>query len=328
MPAGTIKIADIKFSDAFLKYFIAETATLSALVQSGIVSADAAITQIAQAAGFGGKTVNLPFWNDILSDDEVLSDSGDLTAQKINAGQDIGVICRRGNLFKSTDLAADIAGDDPMKVLATLLAKYWSRKQQNTVFSVLKGVFADNVATNGGDLVLDISQEVGDDAILQRNTLLYAAQLLGDAKGNLTALAMNSQAETVLNDIGGTLFKSGGETPGMLNSYNGRSIVVDDGMSYDPATGIADIMLFGNGAVSLNPVPTKTPFEIGRDIPGSADQLASRVSYIAHVRGFAWQSPAIARSSPTNAEVEAAAAWKRVYERKQVRVCKLRCKLV
>lgn len=322
-----LKLSDIVFNTSFYKYFVNAVAELSALVNSGVVSADAAITTIAQSAGFGGKTVNLPFWNDIMTDDEVLSDSGNMDPQKINAGQDIGVIFRRGNLFKSSDLAADIAGDDPMKALATMLAKYWSRKQQKTIFSMLKGIFADNVANDSGDLVLDISQDVGDDALLARNTLLYAAQLLGDAKNNLSALAMNSQAETVLNDIGGTLFKSGGETPAQLASYNGRSIIVDDGVHYEAATGIADIYLFGAGAIALNDVPTKMPFEVGRDIPASADQLASRMSYIAHVRGFAWQSPAIAGASPTNAEIESAAAWDRVYGRKQVRVCKLRCKL-
>lgn len=322
-----LKLSDIVFNTSFYKYFVNAVAELSALVNSGVVSADAAITTIAQSAGFGGKTVNLPFWNDIMTDDEVLSDSGNMEPQKINAGQDIGVIFRRGNLFKSSDLAADIAGDDPMKALATMLAKYWSRKQQKTIFSMLKGIFADNVANDSGDLVLDISQDVGDDSILARNTLLYAAQLLGDAKNNLSALAMNSQAETVLNDIGGTLFKSGGETPAQLASYNGRSIIVDDGVHYEAATGIADIYLFGAGAIALNDVPTKMPFEVGRDIPASADQLASRMSYIAHVRGFAWQSPAIAGASPTNAEIESAAAWDRVYGRKQVRVCKLRCKL-
>lgn len=322
-----LKLSDIVFNTSFYKYFVNAVAELSALVNSGVVSADAAITTIAQSAGFGGKTVNLPFWNDIMTDDEVLSDSGNMEPQKINAGQDIGVIFRRGNLFKSSDLAADIAGDDPMKALATMLAKYWSRKQQKTIFSMLKGIFADNVANDSGDLVLDISQDVGDDALLARNTLLYAAQLLGDAKNNLSALAMNSQAETVLNDIGGTLFKSGGETPAQLASYNGRSIIVDDGVHYEAATGIADIYLFGAGAIALNDVPTKMPFEVGRDIPASADQLASRMSYIAHVRGFAWQSPAIAGASPTNAEIESAAAWDRVYGRKQVRVCKLRCKL-
>lgn len=322
-----LKLTDIVFNTSFYKYFVNAVAELSALVNSGVVSADAAITTIAQSAGFGGKTVNLPFWNDIMTDDEVLSDSGNMDPQKINAGQDIGVIFRRGNLFKSSDLAADIAGDDPMKALATMLAKYWSRKQQKTIFSMLKGIFADNVANDSGDLVLDISQDVGDDALLARNTLLYAAQLLGDAKNNLSALAMNSQAETVLNDIGGTLFKSGGETPAQLASYNGRSIIVDDGVHYEAATGIADIYLFGAGAIALNDVPTKMPFEVGRDIPASADQLASRMSYIAHVRGFAWQSPAIAGASPTNAEIESAAAWDRVYGRKQVRVCKLRCKL-
>ena len=130
-----LKLSDIVFNTSFYKYFVNAVAELSALVNSGVVSADAAITTIAQSAGFGGKTVNLPFWNDIMTDDEVLSDSGNMDPQKINAGQDIGVIFRRGNLFKSSDLAADIAGDDPMKALATMLAKYWSRKQQKTIFA-------------------------------------------------------------------------------------------------------------------------------------------------------------------------------------------------
>lgn len=323
-----LKLSDIVFNTSFMKYFIKLTAELSALVNSGVVAADEAINTIAQSAGFGGKTVNLPFWNDITTDDEVLSDTGTMDAQKITAGQDIGVIFRRGNLFKSSDLAADIAGDDPMKALATMLAKYWSRKQQTTIFSLLKGVFASNVSKNEGDLILDISGEVGEDAILARNSLLYAAQLLGDAKGSLTALGMNSQAETVLNDIGGTLFQNAGDTPAQLSKYNGRDIIVDDQVYYDAETGIADIYLFGQGAIALNPVPTKTPFEIDRDVPASADILASRMSYIAHVRGFAWQSPNIDGASPSNAEVESASAWARVYSRKQVRVCKLRCKLV
>ena len=72
---AAIRLTDIQINTAFLQYVIARTATLSALVKSGIVGVDAAVAAAVQASGFGGKLVNLPFWNDITGDDEVLSDN-------------------------------------------------------------------------------------------------------------------------------------------------------------------------------------------------------------------------------------------------------------
>ena len=156
-----IRISDIVINTAFTAYVAKRTAELSALVKSGIVGRDPAVAAAVAQAGFGGKTVNLPFWNDIAGADEVLSDdpSAPLTAGKITAGQDVAVILRRGRLFASSDLVADIAGNDPMMVIGDMIAEYWARRRQAAVFSVLKGIFASNLAANGGDLILDISGE-------------------------------------------------------------------------------------------------------------------------------------------------------------------------
>lgn len=324
-------LTDIIYNTAFAQYFMRALTERSALIQSGIAVIDAKIAQICQAAGFGGKTINLPYWNAISGADEVLADTGDgLTVNAITAGQDVATILRRGKAWGVNDLAAEIAGDDPLKNVADRIADYWARRQQVTLFSTLKGVFADNVAANGSDLVLDISQETGDDNLLSKDTLLFAAQLLGDAKENLVAIAMNSQAETVLNIAGsaGSLYKPA-ETPGTLPTYNGRKVVMDDNCPYSAATGVAEIFLFGAGAVALNEVPVMNPLETGRELLKGNDILVTRRGWISHVRGVKWDPAAQvpAGATPTNAELEAAANWTRVWDRKDVRVVKLIAKL-
>lgn len=318
------KISDIVFNTAFAKYFMRALTERSSLIKSGIAVIDAKIAEICRDAGFGGKTINLPYWNAIAGEDEVLSDSAPLTVNPITAGQDVAAILRRGKAWGVNDLAAEIAGDDPIKNVADRLVDYWSRRKQATLFHVLKGIFADNVANDGSDLVLDISQETGDDALLSSNTLLFAAQLLGDAKENLTAIAMHSQAETVLN-IAGNLFKPA-ETPAMLPTYNGRKVVMDDNCAYNPVTGVAEIFLFGAGAVAHNDVPVQVPFETDREKLQGTDIIISRNAHIAHIRGIKWEGTA-AGASPTNAELQTGGNWDRVWDRKDVRVVKLIAKL-
>ena len=73
------RIADIIVPEVFNSYVVQRSAELSALVRSGIVVLDPALDVLAQA---GGKLINMPFFNDLTGDDEVLSDSGSLTVNK------------------------------------------------------------------------------------------------------------------------------------------------------------------------------------------------------------------------------------------------------
>lgn len=319
-------VSDIVFNTEFLEYFLQRTSEVSRFFRSGIARTDATIASRCQAAGFGGKTINMPFWNDLTGDDEILTE-GDVNVGNLSATQDVAVILRRVKAWGMNDLAVDLAGNDPMRQLADLLVAYWDRRDQKALFSLLKGVFADNVANDSGDLVLDISGEAGDAALLSKSTLLVAAQLLGDAKDRLTAIAMNSAAETVLSTLETSTLYRPSETPGQLAKYNGRSIIVDDGCGYDADTGKAEIYLFGEGAVAYNPVPERVPFEAERQGTKNRDVIISRTAKIMHLRGIKWTASSIAGPSPTNAELGTAANWDRVYEKKAIRCVKLVCKV-
>jgi len=338
---GKTVIGDLITNTQFLRYFAKAMNDRSRLLNSGIVGVDAEIQARCNAAGFSGNFVKLPFFNALATGtghtEERIVEGTALTPDGITAGEDNAVITRRGKAFGATDLSAEISGEDPMMTIANQLADWWNVRREAKLFATLKGVFADNVANDSSDLVLDITSASGSAAVLDKGTINLAAQLLGDKKTELTAIAMNSAAETVLAnmDLNAGLYKAS-ENPAVLSKYNGRDIFIDDNCGYNSTTKVAEIYLFGRGAVANAEVPTRVPFETGRDKLKGEDFLVSRVSEIMHVRGIKW---AVSDTNPDNthtgtsgqtgyiAGLEDAANWDRVYDKKDIRVVKLICKL-
>ena len=66
------KISDVIVPEVFNPYVVQRTMELSALYNSGIIANNSELDELARA---GGKTINMPYWNDLTGDDEVLSDS-------------------------------------------------------------------------------------------------------------------------------------------------------------------------------------------------------------------------------------------------------------
>lgn len=77
------KIADVIVPEVFNPYVIQRTMELSMLQASGIISNNAELDRLAQS---GGKLINMPYWDDLTGEDEVLSDSNALTPGKITSG--------------------------------------------------------------------------------------------------------------------------------------------------------------------------------------------------------------------------------------------------
>lgn len=322
-------VADIFYSDAFGRYFKKASTERSALIQSGIAAPDQAITDACNNCPTGAFLVKLPFWNALNGDDEVLVDGTALTPAKITAGQDVAAVLRRGKAFAIGDIAKTAAGDDPLKALADPIVDYWNRMKQKALFRVLKGVFADNAANDSGDHILDISGEDGNDAVLGRDTITMAAALLGDANYKFTAVAMHSAAETVLRklDLAASGYKPS-ENGMPFATYQGKNLLVDDSCGYNAETGVAEIYLFGQGAVALNSVPTEIPLESDRAKLEGTNYVITRESYICHVRGVKFAGGSVSDiSAVTNSELQNAANWDRVYDSKDVPVVKLICKI-
>ena len=310
------KISDVIVPSIFNDYVIERTAELSALFQSGIVSTSPELNRLASA---GGRLINMPFWNDLDGDDELLSDSQALTPEKIDAEQDIAALLMRGKAWSANDLAKALSGDDPMRAIGDSVAQYWNRRWQAMLISTLTGVFgAASMAGND----TDISGQGGADGIIGAGTTIDALQLLGDAKDKLTAFAMHSatQAKLAKDDL--IDFKLDSEGRPTIPTYLGKRVIVDDGL---PVAGNTyTTYAFGEGAIGYGEGGAPIPTETDRDSLAGDDILINRRHFILHPRGVAFQSAVVADASPSNAELANANNWARVYQNKNVRMIRFR----
>ena len=309
------QISDVIVPAVFNPYVIQRTAELSALSQAGIISNNPELDRLAMA---GGKLINMPYWNDLTGDDEVLSDSGALTPEKITAGQDIAALFMRGKAWSANDLAKALSGSDPMKAIGDLVSDYWARRRQALLFSMLKGVFAST--TMAAEQELDVSALVGDLATLTGNTFIDAMTLLGDAAGKITAVGMHSGSYASLQKQNLIDFIPDSQGVVSIPTYMGKRVIVDDGCPV--AAGVYTTYLFGEGAIGLGNGSAPVPTETDRDSLAGDDILINRQHFVLHPRGVKFNSASVVGSSPTNAEVEAAANWTRVYEKKNTRIIK------
>ncbi|HBO99417.1 MAG TPA: hypothetical protein DD637_06240 [Verrucomicrobia bacterium] len=341
------KLADIVGHQEFAKYFNLQMLEQSVLVKSGIAAPDPVIAaKIAEGSGLEGKTLDMPYLDslDSAGDSEVPVEETGATAEKISSGNDTAVVQFRRKKFGVTDIARIMRAADPMAQIVAQQVPYWNKQNQKIFLAIIKGVFAANARkagtnttendTNGylngcdGDMILDLTAETEESAqILSKDSIMLAAQLLGDHKADLTAVAMPSIVETYLAglDTNASLYRAS-EGPAALSKYNGRDIIVDDTVPYDPTTKTATIYLFGKGAVAYNPLPCPHPFELERDPDKAVDYIHAWVREIIHLRGWKWQG-ASAGLAPTNTELEAAGAWKRVWDKKRIPCVMLKAKL-
>lgn len=310
------KISDVIVPEVFNPYVVQRTMELSALYNSGIIANNPELDRLATS---GGTTINMPYWEDLNGDDEVLSDDSALIPGKITAGQDIAVLLMRGKAWSTNDLAKALSGSDPMAAIGDLCAEYWARMMQKTAIKLLDGAFA---GSNMSKKVHDISSLATENTI-NGQTFLDALQLMGDAKDKLTGVVMHSATETQLrkNNLIQTELDSNNKP---ISLFMEKRVIVDD--SCPVSSGAYTTYLFGQGAIGLGNGAAPVPTETDRDSLAGDDILINRKHYILHPRGVKWIGSA-AGSSPSNAELATGSNWSKVYEDKAIRMVKFVHKL-
>jgi hypothetical protein len=324
-------VADIIIPTEFEKYAIERTAELSAFGQCGIVEHDPAFDEL--AAG-GGRTVEMPFWKDLTATRQLLSDSASLTVNKITADKDIARIHNDAQAWSVNHLAKVISGDDSMGAIIDLVAGYWARTDEGLIVSCLKGVFA--AATMAGNKLSIASESIaGQSASTRLNgaTFVDATAKLGDRADRLVAVGMHSATEAALRKLDLIDFVPDSEGKAQIRTFQGRRVVVDDNLPTRAGSTDGTVYttyLFGPGAFAKGAAPLDgTPLQGGHGTEGvelarvpldSDTVLINRRRYILHPRGVKFTSASVAADSPTNAELELAANWTRVFENKNVRI--------
>lgn len=322
---AAVKISDIIVPEVFNGYVIEKTAEKSALISSGIVKASAELNSLAVK---GGKLITMPQYDDLTGADEVLSDSGSLTAGKITTDQDVAVLHMRGRAWGSNDLAeaVNVEQSDPMDAIASLVGEYWARRMQSLLLSTLVGVFTAS-GSSMDSLISDITGNSGDAAVISDQTFVDAMQVMGDAKDKLSGVLMHSatEAKLVKDGLAQQVFNPAtGEAA--YTTFLGKRVIIDD---TSPVSGTSyTTYIFGEGAIGLGNGQPPVPTEVDRDSLAGEDYLINRKHFILHPRGVEFTSGSVAGSSPTNAECEDGANnWTRVWQVKNIRIVKFVHKL-
>lgn len=319
-------IADVIIPEIFNPYVIQRTAELSALWTSGIIAGVSDVDLGDANNQKGGKTVHMPFWNDLTGDDQLLTTTADLTIANITAAQDIAVLNARALVYGAKDLVSALAGDDPMTVIGDLLAAKWARQQQKTLLAVLTGAFGAMAAESPAYGTLNISGLSGAAAYFDADSVIDALGLLGDAEARLTGMLIHSDTFRSMKKQNLIDFIPDSRGEVTIPTYLGKQVVVDDGAPV--SAGNYTTYLFGPGAIGYSEGTPLVPTETFRDplIGGGQGYLVSRRHFVLHPRGIAWVGSSSAET-PTNVELATANKYDRVWEKKNVRMVRFIHKL-
>lgn len=318
-------LSDIITPELFEPYVIQKSMELSALYQSGVITKNA---QFDALASDPAQSHNMPYFEDLIGDAQNVIEGDDLTANKITSSEDVSTTIRRAQMWSATDLSAALAGTDPMAAIGNLVGSYWAREMQKELINLLSGVFA---ADSMKDHILDITGSTGKASNISASAFIDALQLLGDAQGNLTTVAMHSATKAYLKKQN-LITTERDSTDVEFETYQGRRVIIDDGCPYDADKHTYTTYIFGPGAIALgNGSPTGfVPTETDRDKKkgSGVNYLINRKCFLLHPRGIAWQNAVRAHAETVSREELANKAnWKRVYESKAIRIVALKHKI-
>jgi hypothetical protein len=329
------QLSDIIIPEVFLDYGTVDSPERIAYLQSGIVRTDPVLDE---AADRGGRITTMPFWNDLDASVEP-NVSTDLAtdvavSQKVGAGEMTVRICDYNQQWATADLAADLAGSDPMKRIRARTDMWWARQWQHKLIATAEGVRMSNIANNGSDMVVDVSvngtdgdwtPNVNGANYFSRDVFTAAAFTLGDRFDDVIGIAIHSRIARTLTTQQLIDFVQPAGVPLPVAMYDNKFVIVDDGLPM-----IADghgnykyvTQLYGRGVFAFGEGQPLTPVETFRQPSqgngGAIEELHLRKRWIIQPSGHSFTSASVAGLSPINSELANGSNWMRQVPRKNV----------
>jgi len=321
--------------DVFNGYTVEPSIYKSRFYASGALVEDPVVSGL---LGGGGEIYNLPYWQDVAgTSGDIPSETVAATVNNMAAAKQAFRKQTRNKAWGSNDLVAVYAGSDPMQSLINMVTGYWAQAFDQIAINSLRGVVADNIANDSGDLVNDISGGAGAAAVFSDAAIIDAQAKLGE-NGTVGANDLNNGAFAAIlvhpltyaymrkADLIDFVPVSGQERP--LEFYMGMRVIVDRNAYVN--SGTYDSYILKNGVLRMGMATNGyLPTETDRD-PSTGfgiDKLYTRRTFAIHPIGTAWADTSVAGVSPTDAETVAATNWNRVYNAENMGLVVLRHKL-
>jgi hypothetical protein len=327
------QLADLIRQEGFIDYVINQTPEQASLFRSGVVVKDPAIDALAKANKTG--EFNIPFLNDLSGDSNVSSDvlGTTSTPQKLTFGDERAVKHNRNQSWQMASLAKHYVGADPMASVAQALNSYWDKEFQKILVSSLRGVFADNIANDSEDMVVDLYTDTAG-TVPTAEKLSAAAIIDADAQmGEAESFPIIVMHPLVLagllkQNLVTTIPAS--EQRGELQYYMGKLVIKSSSLPVVAGTNhsIYHTYLLGAGSVAFGEGVDDYPFEVERlgsaGNGGGVTTVYSRRSFVLHPAGFKYTATNSGSGSPSNATLATATNWNREKARNQCRFALIR----
>ena len=333
---ATTRLADVIYGPLFLPTTVERSVTNSVLRQSGIAVPDA---QIQQFAAGPGDLVQMPFWTDLSGNSNRSSDdpAQNATPNKLGQNQDMARKIRRNNGWQAANLVSALLAEDPLDVVAQLVADYWVREEQRILIQVLNGVFG--AASMAGNLLDVSSEDANTDGVnMDGEVSANAHALLGDQGLNLIAVAMHSRVFWNLHARNEIEFQENpadvvpGSPRMRIPFWHGKRVITSD-----QAPRVAGATsgyrytsyFFAEGAIGYadatgTPGGPEQPVELQSNASAGNGEGVRTVWYrrhwVMHPRGVAFTGTPADAGGVSDAELATGANWTRRYDPKNVRI--------
>lgn len=328
---ATVQIADIYNPLTFARRTAEAQINLNAFIASGVMTND---TALASQAAVGGTTGEMTNYKPMVNSEPNYSTDNPATIAGTDKLESAVMTYRKfyGNrAWSFMDLASMVnlqQGADPVEAVTSKIGQYWANVNQTRVISSSLGVLADSVANHSGDMVVSVATDVAgavtDAERISADVVLDAKQTMGDHASKLNAIAMHSVVKTRLQKQNLIEFIPDARGETMIPTYLGYRVIEDDQMPAIAGTNriTYTCVLFAAGSFGSADVPTLSPSEreriAGAGNGGGEEQIWSRTAGIIQPMGYSFVSASVAGQSATWAELQDAANWTRVWDRKNV----------
>lgn len=233
-----------------------------------------------------------------LLDGQVLNYDGvvDLTATSRDTFEQGKIVIGRMKGWQEKDFSTELTGENFMP-MAQEVNEYYDEVDQADILAILKGIFAMS-DTSGfiANHITDIS-ETGDGLVTATSLNSALQKACGDKKKNFKTVFMHSAVATNLENLNLLNFLKYTDANGIerdlnLATYNGKLVVIDDGMpvleGYDEATsataGALKVVSSGATTGQVNLADVKATDFYPEDVAAN-DYVLPATKYVSYVLG-------------------------------------------
>lgn len=259
----------------------------------------------------GGNIGTIIIHGNLGGDSENYDGETDITlSNTVNYSQTV-VAIGRAHGWQEEDFQLSIAGYSEMDAQIYQLALYQDTQVKKAFKSTLKGIFTTALASK-----VATATSVAESALID----LLVAQA-GDMAGDFDIVCMDSYVAGELAKAKlltyGKYVENGIEYQDPTVGYwAGKFVIIDDdfGTNSNASASVHNVYAFAPDSWRYADLPVKVPFERGREAltDGGVDFIAERQRFILAPEFVSFKPSAMAKKSPTDAELENGSAWELV----------------